>query len=382
MLEHKAKTVKTMSQQSPKMLYRIIGMCFVAALIVFVFNYFLINAFANENSNELTQQQQQVANEMVTLIKEISLTRAKHYGHVKRFNQVKTLGCVQAKFIVEEDIAPQLKLGLFSTEKTYPAYIRFASASKMDDTKKDLRGMSIKVMNTEHPVIWGTFGEQDFILNNAPSLFVKNSEEFLDFIRAINDDKLWWFFVNPFNSHFRSLWAILQARDHHSSPLDIRYWSATPYQLGSGAENAVKYTAKPCSNYSSELPDELYNGYLHDAMKSHLSNQSACFEFMVQSRIPNENMPIDNAAVVWSEESAPFVKVATILIEPQIFHQANQIKHCEDIAFNPWQSMAEHKPLGEMNKVRKEVYKQLAAFRQMQNHGTNSFVKKGGKNYE
>jgi hypothetical protein len=39
------------------------------------------------------------------------------------------------------------------------------------------------------------------------------------------------------------------------------------------------------------------------------------------------------------------------------------VKACEENEFNPWYSLAVHRPLGSMNRSRREIYHALAAFR-------------------
>jgi hypothetical protein len=40
---------------------------------------------------------------------------------------------------------------------------------------------------------------------------------------------------------------------------------------------------------------------------------------------------------------------------------------CENLAFNPWRSLPEHRPLGGINRVRKDLYQELAKFRHQRN---------------
>ncbi len=77
--------------------------------------------------------------------------------------------------------------------------LRFANAVNADDSKKDIRGLSIKVSDVNGPVLWGAPGSQDFLLNSYPALFVATPEDFLSFIRARQEDKKIRFFINPFD---------------------------------------------------------------------------------------------------------------------------------------------------------------------------------------
>jgi hypothetical protein len=37
---------------------------------------------------------------------------------------------------------------------------------------------------------------------------------------------------------------------------------------------------------------------------------------------------------------------------------------CERIAFNPWHCLTDHRPLGNMNRARREIYDAMAKFRE------------------
>lgn len=316
------------------------------------------------SGNAVADDIDQLANGMIQLIKEIQNNRDPG-GKVTRFNQGKSLGCLDAEFEVEDNLPPDLAIGLFRKPGRYESQVRFASASTFDDSEKDLRGMSIKIFGVGGESLTGINGEQHFLLNSYPALFVDTPETFYKFIQATYKDERWKFFVNPLDSHFKSLWIIYKARANHTSPFDIRYWSTTPFALGDG--NTVKYSVKSCSSVTSELPDSLTENYLRDAMEQHLSRAVVCFDFMVQLQTNDKDMPIEDASVIWDEEDSAFRKVARIKIEPQDFRGSKALAACEKTDFSPWQSLPEHKPLGRMNQVRKKVYSVISRFR----HGEN-----------
>ncbi len=277
-------------------------------------------------------------------------------GIVPRFNQAKSLGCFDATFRVHDQLPEELAQGLFERPASYPARLRFANASEQDDSEKDLRGLSIKVQNVEGQPIWGEPGIQDFLLNSYPALFAATPEDFLDFIRARQQDKVRWFFFNPLNPHLKSLWILFKARKVHSSPFAIRYWSTTPFKHGANEATAVKYSITPCTENPKPAPPQPGKDQLRAAMKAHLEQAPACLEFGVQKRTHPDSMPIDNASVIWDEEDSPFRTVATITIQQQDFDTPEALAACEKIGFNPWQSLPQHEPLGRMNEVRRETY--------------------------
>lgn len=319
---------------------------------------------APERSTDGQASIDQLVAEMNQLVVAITAKAAENGdGMIRRFNQPKTVACVNARFRVYTDIPETLKKGLFARPGDYPARLRFANATQMDDSKKDIRGLSIRVFGVAGPSLWGEPGEQDFLLNSHPALFVATPEDFLDFIRARHAGSTIGFFLNPFDSHLKSLWIAMKARKKHLSPLDIRYWSTVPFQLGEPGGAVVKYSVSPCSTYRTQKAVAPGNNQLRAALKAHLEREPACLRFGVQLRTDPERMPIEDASVVWDEELSPFVPVATITIDNQSFETPEALAACETSSFNPWQSLAAHRPLGRMNAVRRDVYDHAARFR-------------------
>lgn len=320
----------------------------------------LLLAGCSGNKTEATYDQ--LVTEMSQRIEAVTLSEAEN-GVIPRFNQPKTVACLNSEFRVHEDIPAEFKQGIFATANTYPALLRFANATQRDDSKKDIRGLSIRLADVDAPVIWGNPGFQDFILNSYPALFVATPEDFLSFIRARQDDKKIKFFLNPFDPHLKSLWIGIKARKKHKSPLDIRYWSTVPFRLGETDNQVVKYSVTPCSDYKTEKVIDAGKNQLRAGIKAHLQQASACFEFGVQKQIDPKTMPIEDASVIWDEEVSPFQTVATITIQNQDVDNREVLNACERSNFNPWQSLAAHQPLGRMNEVRREVYEKAVQFR-------------------
>ncbi len=337
-----------------------IKQCFKLHLLELFLLLVIFTSGCTSMENDATIEQLVV--EMNQQIEAITLAETRS-NVVPRFNQAKTVACLNAQFRVHDNIPEAMKQGIFSRVNTYPAMLRFANATNQDDSKKDIRGLSIKVSNVDGKVLWGQPGVQDFILNSYPALFVATPEEFLAFIRARREDAKLSFFLNPLDPHLKSLWIVMQARQKHLSLLDIRYWSTVPFQLGETMDQAVKYSVIPCSDYKTDKVVNAGKNQLRSAMKSHLKQGSACFYFAVQKQINSESMPIEDASVIWDEDLSPFQTLATISIDNQNFDDPEALAACERSSFNPWQSLEAHKPLGKMNAVRRLVYDNAASLR-------------------
>jgi hypothetical protein len=165
-----------------------------------------------------------------------------------------------------------------------------------------------------------------------------------------------------FVRHPRSARVGFAARANPSSHLDIPYWSTTPYLYG--PNRAVKYIARPSAPASAQPPDQLTDDYLGEALRTRLAAGEACFDFMVQFQSDDRRTPIEDAMVEWKESDSPYRAVARIRIPPQRLDDPARLRACEETGFNPWHALVEHRPLGSMNRARREIYRAMAEFRQ------------------
>ncbi len=279
-------------------------------------------------------------------------------GPIRRFNQGRAAGCVDAEFIVAADLPPALRVGLFAAPGTYRAFIRFANASSATDREKDVRGMSISIADVPGENLTPGSTSQDFVLNSHPVMVAPDTKEFMAFLQANEAGglrRILYFARHPALARIG-----VAARGRPSCHLDIPYWSTTPYLFGAG--RAVKYVARPASQRTSPMPSSLSDNYLGDALRKHLDTSDARFEFLVQFQTDPVRMPIEDATVEWKEADSPPVSVASIRI-PRQQVGAPATGRCEDVAFNPWHSLVEHRPLGSLNRARRAIYPALSEFR-------------------
>ena len=86
----------------------------------------------------------------------------------------------------------------------------------------------------------------------------------------------------------------------------------------------------------------------------------ACFQLMIQDQRDACQNRIEEAHKPWVGEWTP---VARLDIPLQLFLQTDALAVCENLSFNPWHALAAHKPLGDVNKVRKVAYIESARTR-------------------
>jgi hypothetical protein len=66
---------------------------------------------------------------------------------------------------------------------------------------------------------------------------------------------------------------------------------------------------------------------------------------------------------LWKEEKHAFVNVARITIPPQDINAKERRTACEALDFSPWHGLADHRPLGSINRLRRLVYEKSVALR-------------------
>ena len=279
-------------------------------------------------------------------------------GVRQRFNQARATARVDADFTVLDGLAAGHRVGLFATPRTYKCLIRFANATSQSDKDKDTRGMAIKVLDVAGENLTPGVTTQDFVLNSHPVMMVGGTREFLELLEANEVGGLRR--VMYFLGHPKAARIAAASRAHHTSHLDSPYWSTTPYLRGA---TAVKYVARPTSPSKSQLPATLTDNYLADAMRTRLAREDATFELMIQPQVDARRTPIEDASVEWRDGDSPYVPVARIRIPKQSIDDAGKAAHAEAAAFNPWHCLREHRPLGNMNRARREIYRAMAEYR-------------------
>jgi len=293
-------------------------------------------------------------------------------GGWERGGNTKTHGIVRAEFRVHDDLPPQFRHGIYAQPQTFRAWVRFSGPGPyitpdIDDV--GFMSMSIKLMGVPGPKLMDeekftqdmtgvstpTFVTPDVIANAQLQLnSVKNAQIY--------------YFINLHRSHLldlimQGLWIKTQ-----SSPLEVPYFSCVPYLLGDG--QAMQYSMWPLRKQRTpipRLPLRPPDDYLRNAMVATLDREDVAFDIRLQLQTDPHRMPIENNAVLWPERISPRVSVATLHIPKQKFASVAQIEFEKRLSYNPWHSIAEHRPLGNQSRARRRMYFTLSTTRHAMN---------------
>ena len=309
------------------------------------------------------------------MVAEMQAQVDKMYANRKMLRQVHTKmhGCVRAKFDIERDLPKELQVGVFKEAKSYHAWVRFSNASTKPkaDKKKDIRGCAIKLMGVEGEKILtveGTDEIQDFLLMSSETFFSHNLADFRRLLKLSTSSqiKTLLYLLSPL--HMGLLKRLGKSTIKCQNPLAIPYWSTQPYQWGS-PDKAVKYFLKPSpDNVIINENFEDYD-YLRVNMAQTLNSHEIKYDFYVQFQTDAEAMPIEDPTIPWESQ---FQKVATLTIVPQSFDSEEQMNFGENLSFNSWHTLTEHRPLGSFNRARRRVYETMSSYR----HHWNNLVKR------
>jgi hypothetical protein len=290
-------------------------------------------------------------------------------GGAERAGNTKTYGVVRGVFEVLPGLPTHLRRGVFAEPRSYRAWVRFGGPGPLAPPDIDDNGIlsiGIKLMGVDGPkLIDDERQTQDFTGISSPTFTTPNVVENAKLQRLLRLGVPVFYFVDPTDSHY--LDAIMQglySRVQHS-PLEVTYWSCVAYLHGEG--QAVHYAVRPRSRSRTPIPRPPGPDYLREAMARTLGEREVTFDFLVQLQTDPHRMPIEDASVRWSERLSPMVPVATLRLPVQRFDSPAQLAFAGNLSFNPWHSLAEHRPLGNQSRARHAVYLALSRLRQQMN---------------
>jgi hypothetical protein len=293
-------------------------------------------------------------------------------GGFERGGNTKTHGIVRAEFIVHDNLPLQLRHGIYAEPRTYPAWVRFSGPGPyitpdIDDV--GFMSISIKLMGVPGSKL---MEEEKFTLDMfgvSTATFVTpdvNANAQLQ-LESLKNTQV-FYFLNLHRSHVLDF--IMQGLyiKTQSSPFEAPYFSCVPYLLGE--EQAMQYSVWPKRTKRTRIPNLPFrppDDYLRDAMVATLNQEDVEFDIRLQLQTDPYLMPIENNGVLWSERLSPRLSAATLHIPKQEFNSSAQMEFAKRLSYNPWHSIAKHRPLGNQSRARRRMYWTLSELRHKMN---------------
>jgi hypothetical protein len=289
-------------------------------------------------------------------------------GGMERGGNTKTHGIVRGEFFVHDNLPAQFRHGIYARPQTFPAWVRFSGPGPyitpdIDDV--GFMSISIKLMGVPGAKL---MDEEQHTLD----MFGVSTPTFVTPDTQANAHLQTWSLKNASIFHFVNfkrphiLDLIMQSLfiKTQSSPFEAPYFSCVPYLLGEG--QAMQYSVWPKTKQRTpipRLPRRPPDDYLRDAMVAALAAGDVEFDIRLQLQTDPFLMPIENNGVLWPEKLSPRVTVATLRLPKQKFDSPAQMEFAKKLSYNPWHTIAEHRPLGNQSRARQRMYFELSKLR-------------------
>lgn len=330
----------------------------------------------------------EVRRDLIETMRSISETTFENSGHAVRSVHAKSHALLIVEVEVLDGLPEPLPQGMFARPGRYAGVMRYSTnpGDVLDDSVSAPRGLALKVVGVEGERLPGSEADdrtQDFVMANAPAFAAPNAAKFLSTLKMLakTTDRAEGA-KKALSGVLRVTEAVVEAFGGKSPTLTAlggqplthvlgeTFYSQTPYLYG---RNIGKFSIAPVSPELKALEGEKVsiNGRAdahRDEVNAFFAQHGGEWELRVQLMTDPETMPVEDASVEWPEDQSPYVTVARIRAAPQEGWSEAKAKQIDDgLSFSPWHGLAAHRPLGSINRVRKENYESSASFRAERN---------------
>jgi len=329
------------------------------------------------------KDEEQVHRDLMDTMKSITETTSRDYGHAVRSVHAKAHGIFTGELEITGSLPPELAQGLFATPGRYPVIMRISTnpGDLLDDAVSAPRGLALKILDVAGERLPDSEDEttQNIIMVNAPAFAAPDAKAFLGSLKqlAATTDKAEWA-KKLLSSALRGIEGALEAVGGKSAmlstmggaplthPLGDSYYSQVPFRYG---DYIAKFALVPVSPNLTDLTGDKVNVHdrpdaLGEVIRETLIDGGGTWELQVQLNTDLDAMPIEDASVPWDEKASPYRTVGRITVAPQLSLGTDLASQVDDQTFfSPWHGLAAHRPLGSVNRARRQTYEMSANFR-------------------
>ncbi|KAF2711232.1 heme-dependent catalase [Pleomassaria siparia CBS 279.74] len=298
------------------------------------------------------------------------------HRHAFRATHVKTQGIVKGKLIVQRDLPTHLRQGLFREPgKVYDIAVRYANEPVFlqPDQEPGPRGLSMRIFDVNGPHLSGSdpsSNTQDFFFNNAPSIELTDIDTCLEIMQLREK-----YFDSPMKlaaaTKLRTD-AVKQSAPSmlpNTNMVNHGFYSQSAFRFGEWYGHLGLF---PVLDEMKSRDEKVKSGdsreVLREWLAEYFAQHGAKYEFKIQLGTSPEHHPTEDGSVVWDEATAPYQTIATIELPPQDPLVPERRVFWEDhMRLTPWDGLADHQPLGSINRLRKIVYAMSRQKREKEN---------------
>jgi Animal haem peroxidase/Catalase len=314
---------------------------------------------------------EQLAQDIMSMQVKNAKTASAHgvpHGVDRAFHAKSTLATDRAELKFRDDLPSSLSHGFAQPGRVYPVVVRFSNAAGIaqSDAAQDLRGAALRVQVSPEE-------SHDLLMTNFPVSYARNARQFVAFAVAMTGDRAEQLqgvlrLIRMFGPQetVRMLKNVSEGRRRTvCSVATETYWSRGAMRWGPTL--AVRYLLRPAPDTApGPHPARDDPDYLSTEAARRLAQGDIRFELCIQRYVDEHSTPIEDTAVRWSERVSPVEPVAVLTLTRGDLSTADALAQAQLIAamaFNPWNTTDEFRPLGNLNRARKAVYDASSAQR-------------------
>ncbi|MFF8905938.1 catalase family protein [Streptomyces olivaceoviridis] len=305
-------------------------------------------------------------------------------GQALRDAHAKGYGLVRGEVEILDGLPAEYAQGIYATPGTHDALIRFSNGSPHAGADARLgaaTGLALKMFGIPGPTLLedepdtGTF---DYANINGPIFFCNTVEHYL-FIQELFLNAPAYFsqgrpgahrffteFVTGMGTLDQDDWAwdefLAFLRLSKTPPANLllsSYWTMGAVRHGDYIAK-VRITPDPdraAAVVRRTIDPSSAQEVFRPALQAELRERPYAFDIQVQLCTDLRRMPVEDTTVEWPERLSPSVTVARLRLPQQDISGPENLARMDSLSFTPWRVTAEHAPLGNIMRARKEVYR-------------------------
>lgn len=289
----------------------------------------------------------------------IQSRKSAKYGSGRALHR-KQLTAARGTLEVLPDLPRFARHGLFASPGPHDVWVRLSNGGmdRAPDAVPDIRGFALRVFGVhgESALGNGLAKSQDFTLINQEKFAFARSDEFVDFVAAAA------------NGNGALLKFLIKRYGLFGGPARIARMLKTVSKPFGGFATDALFSSVPmaCGPYAVRVrltPDHDNGKAIPGATKdwggdfsARLRRHALHWDMQLQPYVSEKLTPIEDASVNWN---SPYTTVARLTLPRQdtASSQGRDLgEKVEASVFDPWQALAEHRPLGDVQRARKVVY--------------------------
>lgn len=262
-------------------------------------------------------------------------------------------GVDDAELAVAPDLPADLAQHHFQPGERLRCTVRLSHASGLPHggARRDMRGAALRLHLPDG-------GVHELLLTNHPVSHARDAKQFVDFATIMSGSRALLlprllFTMGP-SEMLRILRNLKSATSVTHRLVDESFWSRGALLWGGAGPVRLKLHPATAAGTRQPAPSDLAAD-----LAAQLAERDVVYRLSAQRFVDEATTPIEDGCTGWDDASVPWVPLATLTITRRDLRsgQARATQEAVDATpFNPWHAPAAFRPLGNLNRVRREVY--------------------------